>query len=277
MSNGMIVRLVPLSGSMFAVGASTTWGIDAAFPVGNLADRQPKTVAQTAAATSGTDFNFQINLDLGADVSIDTLAVMFTNLSSTATWTVYAGPASDGGFVLSGGNLIVATGAFGITPTTRENRRHGLWTVGAPISRRYISILLTDTPAANLEQVVRAGIVAVGQRLMPVWNFELGSGRKVESQSIVRQLPGGETLTEEGGNTPIWRGTWSNLSEAELRSLWSILMEVGIGKPLLIIEDPDAVTGQAEAIHYGQLTSLDFHERVQLEKQRIDLAIRELV
>lgn len=278
MSNGLIVRPIPLAASMIALRTSTP-ALDAAFPVTALADRQPKTVTQTIVATTGTAISLSVNIDLGADTSIDTIAMLWTNLSVAAgTWQVHAGPASDGGFTLDAGNIIVpAATTFGVAPTTRENRRFGLWTTGTPIARRYITITLSDTRAANPEQLVRASVPVIGQRLAPAFNFELGSGRKVDDQSIKRTLPGGETHTERGGRVPLWRATWSNLSEAEMRALWSILLEVGEGDPLLLIEDPDAVPGQAEAMHWAFAEGLDFHERQQIDKQRIDLRVRELV
>lgn len=281
MSNGLIVRLQPLTAAMFT-GRPAYAGINAAFPAGNLADRQPKTVAQ--GNTGSTPIGICFDVDLGADTAFDTVAVIAANLSvASGLWAVYAYtqaaglPAALGSE--SAGNLVFGVSAsspFGIAPTTLAATRSAFLT-GASISRRYLRVYLQDQAASNPAGLVNAGVFCVGQKLAPVFNFELGSGRKIEDQSIVRTLPGGETYTEEGGRVPVWRGTFSNLTEAEFRQYWSIVQEIGIGKPLLIIEDPDAVTGQAEAIHYGQLTAIDFTERVQLEKQRIDLTIRELV
>lgn len=276
MSNGLIVRPIPLAASQVSVSGAT-WGVNAAFPIGNIVDRQPKVVAQTNPASSGTSFELSILIDLGADTAFDTVAVMWTNLSMSATWNVFGSPAAAGGSVLSGGNQLLGTTGFGVAPTTRENRRHGLWTTATPVSRRYIEIKLIDTRAANPEQLIRAGVLVIGQRLAPTWNFELGSGRKVETQSIRRTLPGGETHTEKTGRVPIWRATWSNLSEAEMRAVWSIMMEVADDDPLLLIEEPDAVPGQAEGMHWSLLDALDFFEREQIDKQRIDLRARELV
>lgn len=276
MSNGLIVRPIPLAAGQVSV-PGVTWGMNAAFPIGNVVDRQPKVVAQTNAAAWGTSFEMFILIDLGADTAFDTIAVMWTNLSMSATWDIYGSPASAGGSVRTGGNQLLGTTGFGVAPTTRENRRHGLWTTASPVSRRYIEIRLIDTVAASLEDLIRVGNVIIGQRLAPEFNFELGSGRKVETQSIKRTLPGGETHTERGGRVPLWRATWSNFSEAEMRLLWDIMTEVGDDQPLLLIEDPDAVTGQAEGMHWGLLDGSDFIEREQKDKQRIELRLRELV
>lgn len=280
MSNGVICRLVPLASTMFT-GRASYAGINAAFPAGNLADRQPKTVCQGATGSSPLGICFDV--DLGADTAFDTVAIVAANLSAASgAWAVYAFTQAAGLPALgaeTGAALVfgmTAFGAFGVAPTTRARTRCG-FVRGTSINRRYLRIYLQDAPGSNPDGFVNAGVLCIGQSLAPVWNFELGNGRRIEDQSTVRVLDGGETMTERGGKVPVWRGTWSNLTEAEMRQYWSIQQEIGTSDPLLIIEDPDAVAGQAEAIHYGQLVTLDFHERVQLEKQRVDIVIRELV
>ena len=272
MSNGIILRLIPLLASQITVTAAAS--VNAAFPAANIVDVQPKVVVQSNPSGAGS-YDLVFLIDLLADTAIDTAALMFTNASAAATWDVRGSTSATGPSLGTMTTLLASTG-FGMTPTTRENRRHGLMALAAPFTCRYLRIAITDT-TANPETLIRAGIIAVGQRITPGSNFEIGSGRKVEDQSITRTLPGGETAIERGGRTPLWRGTWSNLTEAEYRSLWSLLMEVGTGAPVLIVEDPDAVTGQPEAMHYGLLTSLDFTERQQIDKQRIDVTIREMI
>lgn len=273
MSNGIIVRPIPLTPAQ--VTATAPYAMNPAFPAGNMADVQPKVVAQTLPWPSGSSY-MTITIDLLSDQALDTVAVLFTNLSPAATWTIFATTSAVGlATIEDAANIIAATVAFGMPETTLTPRRFGLWT-GAPITRRYLRIFLYDT-AANPELLIRAGVIVVGQMIAPVFNFELGSGRKVEDESILRTLPGGERVGERGGRVPVWRGTWSNLTEAEMRQLWSLQMEVGSSRPFLLIEDPDAVTGQAEAIHYGLLEALDFNERTQLDKQRWEMRVRELV
>jgi hypothetical protein len=279
MSNGQIVRLIPIAGSQFN-GRAGYAGIAGNFPASNLADIQPKKVCQGGAG--GGTIGIQVDLDLGADTAFDTIAALYTNLSLTASWAVYGWTNAAGLPALGAegpGDLILGSpnfGGFGVAPTTRERRRHGLLQ-GASITRRYIRFSLQDTAAANPDGFVNCGNFVVGQSIRPEFNYELGSGRKIDDQSIIRVLPGGETVPVRGGRTPIWRGTWSNLSEAELRQIYSLMLEVGIGSPILAIEEPDSVTGQCEGLHYGLLEGLDFNERVQLEKQRVDVRVRDLV
>jgi hypothetical protein len=270
MSNGIIVQSIISASNLIAVEATS--GVDPAFPAVNIFDPQPKTITQGFPTATG-DFGYYIDVDLLADRSIDTIAVLFRNASPAATWALYSATAAQGAGFLGSGLFLLEN--FGVTPTVNTARRHAIW-AGAARTARYLRISVQE-PAGAANRVVNFGNVIVGSRLPLAWNFELGSGRKIEDQSITRVLPGGETAIQRGGRTPVWRATWSNITDAEMRSLWSLLNDIGTSSPVLIVEDPDATAGQNERIHYGLLTGLDFSERTQADKQRIDLTIREMI
>lgn len=279
MSNGIIARLIPLAPAGYT-GTAGINGINPNFPAANLGDPQPKTVIQSN--TGAVSIGMVVDIDYGANVDMDGLAVLFANVSASATLDAFATP--DGTPMPAFGaetphRLPFAGlgGAFGVAATTRNRVRHAV-AFGAVVARRYVRIYVVDLTANNPDGVVRIGIMSALKtvQLSADDNFELGSGRKIEDQSIIRTLPGGETAIERGGRTPVWRGTWSNLTEAQMRSLWALLSEIGTGAPMLFVENPDAVVGQNEGIHYGLWRSPDFHERVQLDKQRIDMTIGEM-
>lgn len=280
MSDGIIARIIPLAASAYT-GTSGYWGINANFPAANLADPQPKTVVQ---GNTGTGFiGVVVDIDFGRSVDFDGLAVIGTNLSTASGfWDVFSSgdgvplPALGSETSFNRLPFTGVNGAFGVAPTTRAATRSAV-VFGSTIARRYLRVYLRDLPASNPDGVVRAGIIAPLQTVPLAFNYELGSGRKPEDQSVIRTLPGGETAIERGGRTPVWRATWSNITDAEMRSLWALLNEIGTGAPLIICEDPEATAGQNERIHYGLLSSLDFNERTQADKQRIDLTIREMI
>ncbi len=274
--NGAIFRIVPYGPSQVSSAAFAP-----AFPPTNLANIQPKVVARSA----GISPNYAIDIDLGADTVIQGVAAMHTNLTAAGLWQIFGASAAQGPLGafdaepfsrrLFGQTDYVA---FGVAPTTRDPRRAALAvaTTVDPVVR-YVRVYLRDTTIAFHE----IGTLLVLQRLAmgqgQYENFELGSGRRVDDRSQVRGLPGGETAIERGGRAPQWRASWSNLTEAQYRELWSLLMEVGTGAPILAAEYQDSSAGQAEALHYGTIQSIDFSERVQLDKQRIELRIQELV
>lgn len=264
MSNGFLVRLVPLTSTMIVVSYP---GVDAAFPAAGLADPQPKVVFKSSMP-SGTA-TLYIDIDLGANTAIDTVALLFTNFTAGATWLLQGATAAAGS-----GAVATLSGfgaqAFGMASTTRANPRHGFITATS-VTVRYLRIIVTETAL----RVMQAGIVCIGQRWLPGFNFELGAGRKINDLSDKRTLPGGEKGIWRKAKVPVFRATWSNIVDTELRDLWSILSEVGESEPLLVIEDPDATTGQLERIHYCTIDGLDFYERSQVDKSRIDLRFEE--
>lgn len=270
--NGAIIRPHAITAGM--VSALSPYGIDPEFPAAALADDQPKVIVQTMPHPAG-DMLLIIDVDLGVDRPVSAIAVMFTNLSAAASWDAYATTSAAGRSNIATLPNQVFQMAFGQAPTTDEARRHGLWT-GATILRRHFSIYVRDS-AANVELVIRAGVLVIGERWVPEVNYELGSGRRLDDLSTMRQLPGGETLVERGATVPVWRATWSNITEAELRTLWRHLVAVGTGVPVLVVEDIDATEGLAEGMHYGLIEAIDWSERVQVNKQRIELRIREML
>jgi hypothetical protein len=271
MSDGIIVQPFSLAGRVLAVGGSVA--IDSAFPVTNLLDPQPKTVVQTQTAGAGA-FSLTIDFDFGADVLIDTIAVLFCALSADGAWQINSATSAQGASYLDTAPSNFVAEPFGVTPTTTTTRRNAIW-AGAARTLRFLRIGFFESATAGI-RVIRIGNIVIGKRLALQWNFELGSGRRLEDQSVTRTLPGGETAVQRGGRTPLFRATWSNISDAEMRAVWSTLLDVGTSAPILICEDPDATAGQNERLHYGLLTGLDFSERVQQDKQRIDLTIREM-
>lgn len=278
--NGALFRIVPY-GPAAVTSAGSVSGVNPDFPLSALANIQPKVVARSG--TAGATRDLVIDIDLGADHPVSSVAVLHTNMTAGAQWHVLGRSSVQGPFATPGleENPDRFFGQIGLTavalpPTTRENRRFAFAVQPARVAR-YIRVFLREPVAAFLE----VGTILVLERLAmgqgEYDNFELGSGRRVDDRSQQRELPGGETAIERGGRVPIWRATWSSLTEAHLRELWSLLMEVGTGAPILAAEFQDGSTGQAEALHYGVIQNIDFSERVQLDKQRIELRVRELL
>ena len=258
------------------LSASATAGINAAFPVTALLDAQPKAIVQTNVSGSAP-FSLTLDLDFGADVPMDTLALMFANVSAAASWTVHA-TAGAAALTEVAGNLL-ASGAFGQPSQVPGRGRHGLWAGAAVINRRRVRVRLTE-PALTSPAVISVGQLLVGERWQPgdiFGNFELGTERSIDDRSIKRTLPGGETYVERGARVPGWSALWSRLSHAEMRRVWGLLADLGLSQPLLMVEDPDNVPGQNEAMHYGMIERLEPVSRTQDDKNRIDLTIREML
>lgn len=277
MANGFLLRPLQLTAGMLSAPAWGQTPFNSAFPVGNLVDRQPKVVAQTSANVGL--FSTMVEIDLGADTNIDTLVLMHTNLSSVGRWRVYGVPAATAFGTPDtepAGQLILGFGGwtnFGVTPTTRQRRRHAL-AIGSEVTVRRLRIYVQDTVPQNPEGVIRLGTLGIGKRWSPAFNFELGSGRRIQDRSTMREMPGGEIAGLRGARVPVTKVTWGDLTDAEMLSLWDILTDLGESEPVFLIEDPDPTTGQCERIHYG-LQASDFYERAMADKSRIELRLKE--
>lgn len=279
MANGFLLRSLALAAGNFGGASYSTVGINASFPVASLANPQPKVVMQTNAYAGGTP-RTMVEIDLGADTSIDTLIAMHATCGPSMTWRIYGANAATGlpAINTEGAGLQIwgFTGfqAFGQAPTTGLIRR-GAVVAGTAVTVRYLRVYFEEVASTNPYGLFSLGTLAVGRRLQPNFNYEFGGGRRVQDRSTIRELPGGEIGRNLAARVPITRVTWGDLTDAELRSLWSLLLDVGESEPVLLCEDPDPVTGQNEGLHYGTLSALDFFERSAPDKSRIELRLRE--
>lgn len=245
--------------------------------IGNLADPQPKAVF--AATAPFSDGRTRIDIDLGADTEIDTVALLFHDTAAISQWAVYTRTAADGSF----GGIYTTEAGFNRLPlsatraaaTIEANRYHTVAALAAPVTARYVRLLFYfNLPAATF----RAGIAAVGKRLEPgaalgLSGIDWGMGRRIQDLSDVRILDGGERGRWKKAKVPEVRGGFSHLSDAELRQWWAMLSAIGESDPMLFVEDAALTTGQQERIHYGTLTGLDFYERRQADKSRIEFRL----
>lgn len=159
-------------------------------------------------------------------------------------------------------------------------RTHFVGTFPA-VQKRYLRVVLYWPGPADM-QPFSAGVLCVGRRLQPgadgseLSGFDWGAGRRVEDQSTVRVLPGGGRAIWKGAKVPEVRGTFSHLTDAELAQFWVMQMAVGESDPLLLVEAPDTLgdAGAHDRIHYGTLVGLDFFERRQANKSRVEVRLQ---
>ena len=250
-------------------------------PGANLADPQPKIA--WAIPAQGSSWVTSLLVDLGTDWSIDTLALLYHNGSPAGRWSAWGRTSAQGPFA-GFFNTAGAHEFFFEAPWRQEAagfpqpaRFHALHVASAVVNMRYLCIQPQSLDASNPSWF--AGVLAVGWRIQPggvLGGFDWGAGRRVNDLSAVRVLDGGERGIWRRTPLPEFRGSWSHLTDLELARLWATLRAAGESEPLLIAEAPDTLgaTGAHERIHYGTLTGLDFFERRQSDKSRIDLRLQ---
>ncbi len=240
MSNVLILSPAPIA----AIAASRGSG------VANLLTRSPKEVWADNAVGSAAS----IDIDLGAVTSIDTVYLGYVSpAAAAATWTITGGT---GGYTES---LIKASGPLRAidTATRAPARTHAFWTGGA-VNVRYIRLSITQ-PAGSAP--LRAGVAMVGRAWRPTFNMEFGAGRRIIDTGTVAALPDGGFGTIEGVRKREFNWSLGDLSRDETDALDDLLGDHGETIPLLVVEDPDATTGQRARIHYGLFVALKAFER----------------
>ncbi len=245
----------------------------------NLADPQPKVawqIPQSAGAWASA-----VIIDLGADRSFDTVALIATNASQWLFWSFYSKTAAQGPFSglgeTAGATAHFVGEIFWTPPTVEGALRHGVRLILASTGRYLQFVVGSNVPGSDAS--FRAGCLLIGQRIQPggpLGGFDWGGGRRVLDLSAVRVLQGGERAIWKGTKVPEVRGTFSHLSDSELQRLWQLQLLVGESEPVLLVEAPDTggPAGGNERIHYGLLTGLDFFERRQSDKSRVEVRLQ---
>jgi hypothetical protein len=216
----------------------------------NLLTRSPKEVWIDSAVGSPV----LINIDLGAATSIDTVYLGYVSPPAAgAVWTITGGVA---GYAET---TVKASGALrAIDSASRSPKRtHALW-AGSAISVRYLRISVTQ-PAGNA--ALSIGVAMVGKAWRPVFNMELGHGRRVVDTGTVTALVDGGFATVDGARKRSFSWTLGDLSIAEADALEELLLTHGMTVPLVVCEDPAETAGQFNRLHYGLFSNLKAYER----------------
>lgn len=249
MSNMALFKPVPVIG-----GISTTTGTGAA----NLLTPDPKEV--WTAASVGAD---NIDIDFGYIAKFDCIFLGFTNATTDAYLSIAGGPT----YTTAGYAAIQSIRR----PEAVGPRYHGLYfRPGVPFEGRYLRLGVVQGSAGPPLQV---GIVAAGKTFQPTWNREWGSGRKVIDTSTKQRLRGGGFGIGRGAKVPGYQWTFGDLNDAELQTLYNLLLDRGESDPVIVAEDPDNTAGLAERVHYGLLNRIDAYEREDPDLNRYALSM----
>lgn len=229
----------------------------------NLLTPSPKEVwADTATGTAS------FSIDFGATVTLDTLFLgHILPPAAGATWVCYGGIA--GAFEINVFNTLPlrAVDSAGQFPAMS----HALWR-GSPVNVRYLSLQITQ-PAGS--PTLTAGVLMAGKAFVPLLNQEWGAGRRVIDTGSVSPLVDGGFAVVEGARKAGYAWTLGDLSSAEVDTLYALQLDRGESRPLLVVEDPAATTGQRNRIHYGLLRSLRAFERRNPVQTRWELSMEE--
>ena len=217
-------------------------------PVTNLQKIQPKDVWQTQGVAS----TIKRDVDLLAGASYNLVALLFTNASSTATWTLSTG--TNG---LTFGTTLISGQSFraGGQSTESGTRWHGFYYSSTAITDRYLRIQISDT--SNADGYFRAGRLVVASGYQPTTNMLYGMAFGFEDLSTRTLTTAGETITRRIEPVPTVRFTLEAAgtgAEAEVyNSIHALARRQGSSRDVLAILDPSDSTYGGAKIYYGLL------------------------
>lgn len=275
--SAFLLKPYPLDiGSLITTNGGTNQGL--------LADPQPKVQWQFSVAGPWT---VGLDLDLYSNKALDTFALLYHSGRTGGSWAAYGrteAQGAPGAFYLDDpATLLWNYESWGSEPVSadgvfRDPWTHALKLLPAPVSIRWLRIYL-NWPGPGNRNPFAAGVLAIGKRWQPggaLGGLDWGAGRRLGDLSTVRVLPDGGRGIWRGARVPEVRGSWSHLTDAELQELWAIQKAAGESEPLLMVEAPDTLGASVthDRIHYGTLVGLDFFERRQSDKSRVEIRLQ---
>jgi len=231
MSNFIIAQ--PYSATVTATSEA------ASMPASNLNKVQPSDVWRSAALTGQV-----IEIDLGSARAVDLVALMFSNLTSAATWRIQAGSTTG----VTDYDYGTETAWAGATENT--DRPHAMVYLPAAQTYRYWKITLTD--AANPDGYFEAGRLILADALQFTRNHAYGAGRGFNDLSTTREAFGGQLLLEDRAKRPVvtFEANWLTAEEME-RDL--LELQRTITGAVFAMLNPDASTYRQGRMYYGKL------------------------
>ena len=216
-------------------------------PVANLLKKQPKELWDANA-----DSSVWIELDRGSEHPISLVSLLFTNLTSSATWRVRVGTTQA---EVQGGSAAIDSGtvtAWASIDIDSWARRHTLYrfTQG---NYRWLRIDLDD--ATNPDNTIRAGRLFCSAEWRSTLHMHAGASLGHEENTRVRFGADGSTrFKRTTERVQVHRYTIGYLTEDEaLDNYYEIQRRRGASEDVLSVMDPDSTDHLHKYICYGPL------------------------
>ena len=198
-----------------------------------------------------------IKLDMGANVAVDTLAILGASGAPSATWSLYYATAAQGA-AMSGG---VGTGAnqyqqidlgsfYAGANALASGAQAGLWIGASAVTARHFQINV----ASVSDGAFAVSRVAIGQRLRLERNFDYGAAFAVRDFSSVEYSNRAVLLRRQGKRLRAVGLSFENAYRDEVEAqIHPLIEQVGNDHPILLVIDPDAHAMRTRRIYFGHL------------------------
>lgn len=190
-----------------------------------------------------------IHIDLGSDQEVDCFFVGGTNADEDMTWRIYEESA-----VNTDLNLLTGLIDFRL-PDASGPQYAGFYRLAAPVTSRWFMLRLNQEGTEPLE----IGTIVAGKGFDHAYAF--GNGRiPIDTSRRERLIDGGFGI-EEGVTIAGFRWKFVDLGSDEEALLWSMAMDRGLTKPLIVVENGDVVPPPAASVHYCVFQQFEAFER----------------
>lgn len=239
-------------------------------PARNLLREQPTDIWESTGLA-----DLWVEVDRGETAEWNTVALLFTNATSAATWRVRAadtqagltsGPDYDSGSV-----QLWAPGASDAWP-----RRHSFLWAPAGVARRWLRVDVTD--GSNPDGVFRAGVLFVAKLWQPSRNMQHPVTLGHIDPSPLSRAQGGPLMADARAPYLSTEVTLDFLSEAEmLDNAFQLRRLAGSHEPVLTALNPDEDTRLHQQLVYGLITNNDLIRSAGFRRYQHVLAIEEML
>lgn len=237
----------------------------ASAPASNLLKIQPTDIWQTDNLS-----NVFFTIDLGSSQTFDTVALLYTNASSSATWRIRtADTEQDLTEFPSTGHDSGSLTMWPDNDLSDWDRVHALYRPGFDITNRWLRIDVTDT--SNTDGAFKAGRLYVAAAWQPAKNIRFGWSLGFEDPSRRFETSGGQTIIDPIDQKRTARFEFRFLSKNDMfNNGYEIARLRGGSADILAVLDPDEDTHLHKYIIYGVL-----EPRNQIINQVLDLYSQE--
>tara|TARA_B100001179_G_scaffold212670_1_gene180767 strand:- start:549 stop:1319 length:771 start_codon:yes stop_codon:yes gene_type:complete len=230
----------------------------------NLLKADPREAWRDTAVGSSV----RLRIDLGAAQTIDTVFLGYAMpLASGAVWTIRGGLTGYTQSTLMAQGPMRAVDSANSTP----QRSHALWH-GGKSTVRYLEIEVLQPAGASLLSI---GSLIVGSSFKANFNQEWGGGRGVVDTGRAIRLAGGGFAISEGVRLGSYSWSFGDLTDDETEALYSIQLQCGETRPVLVVEDPERSPGQLNRIHYAKFVSLKPYKRRNPAQTRWEMEVED--
>ncbi len=253
----------------------------------------------TATTTAGTLVPANLLTDLKSDIwrststtatvtltwptaeTINMVSLVFASLTATATIRVRGNATPGGTQLFDTGTLLACQNNFGASLNANQYGFGGgvyatAWFTGAAV--REVTILITDTSSANT--YVEAARVVAGNYWTPTNNCEVGAEVTEADLSKNERSDAGDLRTDRGPRYKVLTFDLSYMPQTDRNSLWRILLNNGMSKPVFVSLTPDQLAGDTAEEQlfqvYGKMSRMAGIKYMQVNQFNSRLEIEEV-